>query len=81
MSPQTSLKKINLTPQQRYLLSLLNIDGELLIKNRFRILRVNGAQAGYIKSARALVQHGLARYSTATSALLRTPEGQAYLRE
>lgn len=81
MSPKTPLKRITLTPQQRYLLSLLNIDGELFIKERFRILRVNGAQAGYIKSAQALVRHGFARHSTETGALLRTPQGQAYLSE
>lgn len=67
----------DLTPPQRYMLSLLNLDGELRIQRGFKLTRNNGSQAGFQTSARALVFHGLARYSDDHARLLCTPEGRA----
>lgn len=67
----------NLTPPQRYMLSLLNLDGELRIQKGFKLTRNNGSQAGFKTSARALVFHGLACYSDDHARLLCTPEGRA----
>jgi hypothetical protein len=75
MATHTAKPGRNLTAPQRYMLSLLNLDGELRIQAAFKITRNNGAQAGFMTSAKALVYRGLARYSENHSRLICTPAG------
>lgn len=80
MDTHTARPARDLTPPQRYMLSLLNLDGELRIQAGFKITRTNGAQAGFMTSAKALVYRGLARYSDNHGRLLCTQAGLEFFK-
>lgn len=52
-----------LTVPQRYVLALLNSDGELVLTHDGRVARLNGTVVGYAVTLQALGRKGLAKKS------------------
>ena len=73
MSDSTPLK---MTPAQRYMLSMLKLDGSLYRVGQAKVHRRNGSHAGYAISMRLLIDRGLAKQDAGNpNRYLPTPAG------